>query len=96
MDDTPKRFSHVFQKQSGSREMVEDPDGDWMLVADCDELLILEARRHRVAGFEAARQHALQIVATQVARFSIPGIGQEITNALQAMQDSRPQEETKT
>ncbi len=28
------RFNHEFQKASGSREMVEDPEGEWVKLED--------------------------------------------------------------
>jgi hypothetical protein len=36
LDKPPQRYAHVFQKASGSREMVEDADGDWVKYEDMD------------------------------------------------------------
>lgn len=36
LDKPPQRYAHVFQKASGSREMVEDADGDWVKFEDMD------------------------------------------------------------
>lgn len=36
LDHPPQRYGHVFQKASGSREMVEDPEGEWVKFDDMD------------------------------------------------------------
>jgi len=36
LDRPPQRWRHEFQKASGSREMVEDSDGEWVKFDDMD------------------------------------------------------------
>jgi hypothetical protein len=36
LDKPPQRYKHEFQKYSGSREMVEDADGEWVKFEDMD------------------------------------------------------------
>ena len=36
LDKPPQRYDHVFQKNSGSREMVEDPQGEYVKYDDMD------------------------------------------------------------
>lgn len=36
LDKPPQRYDHVFQKNSGSREMVEDPQGEYVKFDDMD------------------------------------------------------------
>lgn len=47
-----KRYKHEFQKASGSREMVEDEDGDWVQYEDYENLL---------AAFEATHAELLAL-----------------------------------
>lgn len=54
------RYNHEFQKASGSREMVEQPDGEWIRFDEVEpfilalmELVELKGIKERLDGWEA-------------------------------------------
>lgn len=69
------RYHHKFQKASGSREMVEGPDGEWIrfdeiepIILALRELVELKDIKERLDGWEAGSTKEMAAMAEEYDR----------------------------
>lgn len=83
LDKPPQRYAHVFQKASGSREMVEDPEGDWVKFEDMD-LYMFEGAQLMNLSIERHEKLRDGIRALQV---RCCGTGKDVCNGCRALRE---------